>query len=595
MINEIRKLLELLNEPQKNRFRYLLFIAILSAIFDLIGLSSLAPFMAIVSNTELLNSNEILFFLYKSLDFQNSKTFLLAFGLFVFFLLLLSLALKAYTSFSQLKFVFACEYSLGKRLMKGYLSQPYSWFLNKHSSELGKTILSEASFVTTGGFMPMMTIISQGIVALSLLLLIIYVNPLLAFIIFFIISFAYFLIYKYTNKSLKLISNQSMKDNQLRFKIISDAFGAFKEVKASGLENIFVDRFAKSSNSYLSNQASAQIIGQLPRFFLEAIIFGGMLLVVLYLTFLGGDFTNVISSITLYAIAGYRLMPSIQQIYSAIVQLRFVGPTRASLHNNLMNLNSDSLKIDPIDFLFDGDINLKNIFYTYPNSQKNALNDITINIPRKSCIGIVGASGGGKTTTVDVILGLLEPQFGNLECGDITITKYNSKAWQKSIGYVPQQIFLVDDTIAANIAFGVDSKDVNQKAIFNSAKFANLHDFVINDLPDGYNTVVGERGVRLSGGQRQRIGIARALYHQPHLLILDEATSALDHITENGVMDAVHNLGHTVTIIIVAHRLSTVRNCDCIYLLENGCLVAKGNYEELVSSNKLFKSMSKSN
>ncbi len=234
-------------------------------------------------------------------------------------------------------------------------------------------------------------------------------------------------------------------------------------------------------------------------------------------------------------------------------------------------------------------ITLNNIHYRYPNALRPALDGINLTIPTKSTVGLVGTTGSGKTTTVDLILGLLDAQKGTLEIDGQVITEHNCRAWQRSVGYVPQQIYLADDTVAANIAFGIEAKDIDQTAVERAAKTANLHEFVTNGLPKQYQTTVGERGVRLSGGQRQRIGIARALYHNPQVLILDEATSALDNVTEQAVMEAVHNLGHEITIIMIAHRLSTVKNCDQIVLLEQGRVNARGVYGELMENNVHFK------
>jgi len=224
-----------------------------------------------------------------------------------------------------------------------------------------------------------------------------------------------------------------------------------------------------------------------------------------------------------------------------------------------------------------------------------ALKDINFNVSAGTTVGLVGVTGSGKTTTVDIILGLLEAQKGSLEVDGQVITKDNCRAWQRCIGYVPQNINLIDDTIAANIAFGVDPKSINQADIERAAKISNLHEFVINELPKQYQTVVGERGVRLSGGQRQRIGIARALYHKPQLLILDEATSSLDNLTEKAVMDAINNLSKDITIILIAHRLSTVKNCDTIFLIDKGQLKKKGTFEELVKYNDQFRNSAKIN
>ena len=259
-----------------------------------------------------------------------------------------------------------------------------------------------------------------------------------------------------------------------------------------------------------------------------------------------------------------------------------------------MNLKSSEKNFDTQSIIkLTKSIELNNISFDYPNSTKTTLKNINLSIPAFSKVGFVGATGSGKTTISDLILGLLDPNQGALIVDGNIITINNKRSWQKSIGYVPQQIFLIDDSIAANIAFGVDPKDIDRQAVEWASKIANLHNFVMNELPNNYNTVVGERGIKLSGGQRQRIAIARALYHKPQVLILDEATSALDSLTEQTVMEAMKNLKNKITMILITHRLSTVKNFDTIFLLDQGELKDKGSYEELKQSSAIFKEMSK--
>jgi ABC-type multidrug transport system fused ATPase/permease subunit len=278
-------------------------------------------------------------------------------------------------------------------------------------------------------------------------------------------------------------------------------------------------------------------------------------------------------------------------MYGAVTQLRFAGPALDALHSDLMSLQPAHPSPSQDAIALKQAITLNQIQYRYPNAPQPALKNLSLTIPAKSTVGLVGATGSCKTTTVDLILGLLEAQEGTLAVDGQVITDHNKWAWQREIGYVPQQIYLADDTVAANIAFGMQVKDIDPAAVERAAKIANLHEFVTNELPQQYQTTVGERGVRLSGGQRQRIGIARALYHNPQVLILDEATSALDNLTEQAVMEAVHNLGHEITIILIAHRLSTVKACDTIFLLEKGELKAQGTYAELSESNHIFQKM----
>jgi ABC-type multidrug transport system fused ATPase/permease subunit len=286
-------------------------------------------------------------------------------------------------------------------------------------------------------------------------------------------------------------------------------------------------------------------------------------------------------------------MPALQQVYGSFAQLAFVAPSLDKLHEDFKSLKSLNESLDQEILIINKKIALKNIYYHYPNSSKAVLKDINLTIPSKSTVGFVGVTGSGKTTIVDIILGLLQPQKGTLEVDEKVITKKNLRSWQKSIGYVPQHIYLSDDTVEANIAFGTETKDINQDMIEKASKIANLYKFVMDELPKKFQTTIGERGVRLSGGQRQRVGIARALYRNPKVLILDEATSALDTQTEQVVMDAINNLNKEITIILIAHRLSTVKNCDIIYLLEEGQIKDKGSFKELRNVNEKFRDNTK--
>jgi len=276
-------------------------------------------------------------------------------------------------------------------------------------------------------------------------------------------------------------------------------------------------------------------------------------------------------------------------IYSSFTQVTFASPSIEKLYNDFKNLNSVKLDQKKVTLPLNKVISLKNISYNYPNASITSLKNINLRINAKETVGIIGATGSGKTTIVDIILGLLEAQKGTLEIDGKIINRHNSQSWRYSIGYVPQHIYLSDDTVEANIAFGQETKDINKEDILKASKIANLHEFVMQELPNQYQTTIGERGVRLSGGQRQRIGIARALYFNPQVLILDEATSALDNQTEKFVMDAVNNLSKFKTVILIAHRLSTVKKCDKIFLLEKGQLKNEGTFDELMDINKDFR------
>ena len=592
----LKEFIALLTSPERKRAGLIMCMVFMMAFLDMLGVASILPFIAVLANPELVQTNGVLNTVFNAgrhIGIQATEQFLFVLGVLVFLLLVTSLAFKALTTYAQTRFARMREYSISKRLVEGYLHQPYSWFLNHHSADLGKTILSEVQAVISNGIIPLMTVVAQGTVVLVLLILLIIVDPLLALSVGGVLGVAYAGIFAVMSGWLKRLGQARIDANKERFAVVSEAFGAAKEVKVGGLEHSYIQRFAKPAEIYAKGQATAQVIAQLPRFALEAIAFGGMLLVMLYLMAKSGSFAAALPIIALYAFAGYRLMPALQQIYGAFTQLRFVGAALDALHRDLTSLQAeDNQRSYPSQLKLTRAITLTQVSYCYPNAPYPVLKGIDLTIPVYSKVGLVGASGGGKTTTVDVILGLLEPQEGELKIDGQPITAANRRQWQRAIGYVPQHIYLADDSVAANVAFGVNAEDIDQQAVERAAKIANLHEFVVNDLSQGYATTVGERGVRLSGGQRQRIGLARALYHNPQVLIMDEATSALDNLTEQAVMDAVNNLGDNITIILIAHRLSTLRQCDRIYLLERGETKFIGTYGEFTSSSHQFKAMS---
>ena len=588
----LKNYLYLLTSQERKRAGLLLVMMLIVALLDMIGVASIVPFIAVLTNPSIVETNLILnkmFQVSNIFGVENNQQFLFALGILVFTLLVFSLIFKALTTLVQVQFVQMRQYSIGKRLVEGYLQQPYSWFLSRHSADLGKTILSEVGNVVGGGMNPLMEGIAKSMIATAIIALLFLTNPQLTLIIGLGFIIVYGFIYKFSSGYLNRIGKENLRNNQLRYTAVSEAFGAAKEVKVGGLEQIYIKRFSNPTKIFLRNHALSQVIALIPRFALETIAFGGIMLMILYLMRQSENINTVLPIISLYVFAAYRLMPAIQAIYGSFTRVAFVGPSLDKLCDDIKNLKTFYSNQDKGVLSLNKTIALKNISYNYPNTSRTALRDINININTKTTVGLVGATGSGKTTTVDIILGLLVAQKGTLEVDGQVITHQNSRAWQRSIGYVPQHIYLSDDTVAANIAFGVDPKNINQEAVEKSSKIANLHEFVMGELPKQYQTTIGERGIRLSGGQRQRIGIARALYHNPKVLILDEATSALDNLTEQAVMDAVNNLGKNITIILIAHRLSTVKKCDKIFLLEKGELKNEGTFEELVKVNNNFR------
>ena len=593
----LKKIYFLLPTSEQKKVIFILFLILAMAFFDVLGVSSIAPFIALLTNPDLVENNAILIKLYdlsRSFGITSKTQFMFLFGVIVFVLVIVSLIVRAVTIYTLTLFSLMQEYIIGKRLVEGYLHQNYSWFLNRNSSELGKSILSEVKQVIDLALFPMMNLIAQSIVAIALLSVLIINNPSLAISVGIVLVSVYGVILFLMKNFLTRSGKERLHANEARFEALAEAFGAAKEVKLGRLEQVYINRFSKPAKTYSKSQAWATIIATLPRYFIEALAFGGMIVLVLALMAKGSSFSSIMPTIALYAFAGYRLMPVLQQIYSSITRLRFSKTALESIYNDLKKIKTFEIEKNisnlSSNIQLNNSLSLNDVNFSYPNTKKSSLKNINISIKAYSKIGIVGTTGSGKTTIVDIILGLLDCENGNLSVDEVIINSENKKSWQKILGYVPQQIYLSDTSIAANIAFGIDAKNIDIKQVEEVAKTANLHDFV-NKLPEGYNTVIGERGVRLSGGERQRIGIARALYHNPKLIIFDEATSALDNLTEKAVLDAIKTLKNKVTIIMIAHRLATVKNCDMIFLLDQGKVLSKGSYEELIKSSQEFKKM----
>jgi len=442
---------------------------------------------------------------------------------------------------------------------------------------------------------PVLVIITSGIVffAIITLLILINISVALSISLFFIAS--YLIIFYLVKKFLSHLGKERLQANQNRFRTLSETFGAIKEIKVCGLEQFHIHRFEIPSKKTATTAAFLTLVANLPRYLMEILTFGGLIFFILFLIHRDGEFKNIIPYISVYIFAGYRLLPLFQQLYGAFTQINFSNPSFHTLYKDLVNLGFKTTLSIVSPMPLKKSISLQNINFNYLNSKDKLIDDITMTIPAFSKVGIVGVSGSGKTTIVDLILGLLDPEQGTLKVDGNVITPDNKKFWQKSIGYVPQQIYLLDASIKENIAFGVEIQDIDLEAVKQAARAANLHDFIVKELPNGYDTIIGEKGIRISGGQRQRIGIARALYHNPQVLFLDEATNALDQNTEKAIIDGLCNLNNNKTIIIITHQISTIKKCDIIFLLENGKIKAQGNYEELIKNNKLFEKMCSAN
>jgi len=562
---------------------------------EVLSVSSIFPFMAVVANPELIQTNKYLFFVYSFFSFSSEREFLIWSGLSVIILLAITNLFNAVVNWKIIKFANLQIHHLSVRLLRGYLFQPYNFFLNRNSSELSKNILSEVARTIGGVVLPALNTIARAIVTFFLFGFLLYINYVVAFGIFFVIGGSYYSIYRLMRNNLYNRGVASTKADFERYKLSNEAMHGIKQLKLSGNEPSFVKRFDLHSEELYRNDAISSITALMPRYLLETITFGGIVLVLVLLIISGQAGESIIPSLSLYALAGYRLMPALQQIYVGVTQLKYNSPSLDVLVAEFKSLaqaskNTSNQQLQNITF--DESINLSSIYFKYQGSSNYTLAGLDLKILRNTTIGLVGSSGSGKTTLVDILLGLLEIDRGEYYVDNTKVQNNNISNWQKNFGYVSQDIFLANDTITNNIAFSVPKDEVDQDKVIKAAKLANMDEFILT-LPEGYDTFTGDRGVRLSGGQRQRIAIARALYTNPDILVFDEATSALDGSTENVIMDAIHNLSHNKTIVIIAHRLETVMGCDIIHFVDDGKIVNSGKYDELIKSNKKFRDMAR--
>lgn len=595
MLKVFKKISALLSPDERRRAGVLFALMLSAALVEVFGVASIMPFVALLSKPEVVETNRYLAAVYAFFGFSDTTQFLTVVGIVVFTLFLTSLALKALTAYAILRFTSMRAHAFAYRLLEGYLGSPYHFFLGRNTAELSKTLFSEVGEVINGVLLPVLRLCSGGIVALLMIALLFSVEPVLTPIVGLAIGGSFVTLYLLTRRYLQRIGELCVRENRARFVAANEALGGIKELRLMGREPTFLKRFSQASEQFAVHQAISKATGDLPHFAIQAIAFGGVLGLLIYLSMASNSLQDALPLIALYAFAGYRLLPAFQEIFKNSTQLRFYGAALENLHRDLTSTAQHAAarrELSTTDTSrLNGDIVLHALSYAFPGSESNTLNEISLTIPQGSCVGFVGTTGAGKSTTVDLILGLLEPGAGRITVAGQPLEGETLRAWQRNIGYVPQSIYLSDASIAENIAFGIAPEEIDLAAVESAARAAHIHDFVVDQLPEGYQTAVGERGIRLSGGQRQRLGIARALYHDPAVIVFDEATSALDNATEAAVMEAVNELTGSKTIIMIAHRLSTVERCDRIFLLSRGRLAAQGSYRELLASSSEFADM----
>lgn len=587
------KLRDVLTPRERRRGLLVLLMMLLLALLETAGVASVMPFLAVLGNPAMIRTNPVLSELYRLGGFATTRDFLFALGIASFVVIVLSAILRIVTTYAMHRFIQMRRYSIAARLLQGYLRQPYEFFLNRNSADLSKTILSEVDEAVIHVLKPGMDLTSYGLISLVLVTLLVAVDPALALGVTIVVGGAYALIYLATRQGLGRMGKERVKANRARFTAASEAFGGIKDLKVLGREQAYLNRFREPAARHASHQARSATLAAVPKYLIEALGFGGLIGMALTLMWAGQDLGRMLPLLGLYAFAGFRLLPAAQHIYAGFSVIRFGLPALNSLHDDMMRVTatgSPGPTAGPPLSLREG-VSFESVRFEYPGANRVALHDMDLTIAARTSVGFVGRTGAGKTTMGDLILGLLRPTSGRILIDGEPLTPDLVRRWQRTIGYVPQTIYLADASVSVNIAFGIEPGLIDQAAVERAARAAHIHDFVVEQLPSGYQTEIGERGVRLSGGQRQRIGIARALYHNPDLLVLDEATSALDTATERAVMEALRELSGEKTIVIIAHRMSTVRHCDQIVVLEEGRIRAAGRFDELEASSETFRQL----
>lgn len=571
MLDNLQQLWQILSSLDKRKFLIVLIFTIVMACIESAGVLSIMPFLAVLANPDIVNTNKTIHNIYILFSVSNYKEFIIRLGLASMGIVLFSAGFKVVNQYVLSRFSSLQRHYLATRLLAIYLKQDYEFFIHKNSSELSKNILSEVDQLINSIIQPILQIISYGLVLLAMVVIIFIYHPIMAVIVSCALGGMYFLIYSTAKKLLAKIGQEFQLANKERYKACQEVFSGIKDVKINNAGSHYLESFSYQSRLYARHLATNDTVSHVPLHIVEAVGYCSLIILSMSLVMLSNSIETILPILGLYGFAAYRMLPATQNIYRAVAKMKFASKAfeKIRLDLQLDDYSNENL-VSEKRIIFEHSIELRNVSYAYPSClDQPILHEFNLNIPKNTSLGIIGRSGSGKSTLMDVLLGLLHPQQGQLLIDGIEITATNASQWQQYIGYVPQFIYLADSTVAENIAFGVEKSKIDMNAVFAAANAAQIHNFIIDFLKNGYETKIGERGIMLSGGQRQRIGIARALYKNPEIIFMDEATSALDNETEQAVTEAIQNLDGKKTMVIIAHRESVVARCDRLLNLEN--------------------------
>jgi ABC-type multidrug transport system fused ATPase/permease subunit len=591
-IHKISKFLYLFDARSKKLALLLVFMIFLGVVLEMFGIGIVIPLITLFSSPEPLKTSPFLGRVYDWLQPESETQFIVWNLAGVILLYVVKNTYLIALAYIQNRFILARQHQLGTRLFRSYLYSPYQFHLKCNSSELLRNVKLTANIINSI-CMPLILCITEVMVVFGIFIFLLWVDPFSAAVatlglVIFLGGYTIFV-----RKKLTTLGEDCQYYEGKTYQQINQSLGAIKEVKTLGRENFFSKTFSGHLFQYTHAQQTAALLSQLGRYIAETIVIGLILGIMIFLLNTGETTSSILITFSLFAVAAMRVLPSINRLNWAFSVIRFGIPSLDEIFSHLKKCEKfiieDSVRHSTDSIIFDNQIEFRNVSYKYRNSEKNSLESFSLVIPKKSKVALVGASGAGKSTAIDLILGLLKPSSGDVLVDGKNIHE-SLFSWQQQIGYVPQSIYVLDDTIQNNVAFGVQKEFFDKEKVWAALRLAQLDSFV-KELPNGLDTMIGENGVLFSGGQRQRIGIARALYHEPKVLIMDEATAALDNETEYNLINSIENLSGKCTVIWVAHRISTVKNCDVIFFLNNGRMIASGSYDSLVLENSKFAQM----
>jgi len=578
-VNTARTVWRILSKSEKKWLILLLVLALLGAVLDTLSITLVIPAVSLLTDPNFKTEHKSFQPIF-NLFGDPSPGSIVVIGMFLLVVVyILKNTYLGAVKYLQMRFQARVEVRLSNGLFDRYLHQPYSYHLTQNSSGLIRNLM-DARAITDYAIAPVLLVFTETLILLGLAIVLLVVQPVGSIAVVSTMGLAGYFFHRFTRKFAGIWGQERQFHDGERLKEAQHGFGGIKDVKILGNEQHFLERYETHNNAKVSADQKFMFLQQLPILWLEVLVIFGLATLVSILVARGQSTTDLLPTLAVFAAAAFRVMPSAQRTLNSMQSLKYGHSILETISNDLLLSTSSSLKSPQQSSNSISQIELKNVSFGYEGIQRETIKNVSLTIGNGQSVGFIGASGAGKSTLIDLVLGLLEPTDGQILVNGGNISN-DIRLWQRNIGYVPQSIFLTDDTLRSNIAFGLTKDKIDHHAVMTALAAAQLSDFV-EELPDGLDTMVGERGIRLSGGQRQRIGIARALYHNPSLLVLDEATSSLDLETESGVMEAVEELHGQKTIIIVAHRLSTVSKCDNLALIENGELVAFGSVGEVM-------------